>query len=121
MLTVELNIDGTVDFPLRLEVAKLMVQKANGRNELCSMYGIAMIYGVEEAALDRISRTAETSESGNYYNSTTWKLFWATYPKTKLADLAEQRLQKLGSPIPQMTEEEKNMFAMELLVGSFAA
>jgi len=58
------------------------------------MYGIAMIYGIEDAALDQISHSAESYGSGNYYNDT-WKLFWATHPNTKLADLAEQRLQKL--------------------------
>lgn len=108
---------------LRLKIVELMLRGAvhnrYDRYKLASLYDIAVKEGKEEETLKIIDRFAAIGDSG--YDAKTWKFFWASYPDSLLAKLAERKLAELGKPLPQMTKQEKDLLVIQTIIGSFAA
>jgi len=107
---------------LRLEITGFMIRGAwdnhYDRNQLCILYGIALDEGKEDEALKVIARRAPIGD--DYYDAKTWQLFWAYYPDTKLSQLAEKKLAESGSPLKPMSEEEKALTTLQIIMGSVA-
>ncbi|HOX30465.1 MAG TPA: hypothetical protein P5080_04710 [Candidatus Paceibacterota bacterium] len=108
---------------LRQKIIELMLRGAvhnrYDRYKLYSLYEIAEKEGKADEVLAIIDHCAEIGHKG--YDAKTWRFFWASFPDTKLSKLAEQKLAELGKPLPEMTEDEKNLFVIQSIVGSFAA
>lgn len=107
---------------LREKIARFMldgvINNRYGRYQLCSFYAIAVNEGLEDEALKLIDNWAATGHKG--YDATTWWFFWASHPKSRLAEMAERKSIELGRPIEPMPEEEKNLKVIELIMSSCA-
>ncbi|GEM_PF-1592572 len=107
---------------LRVQIARFMlkgvIHNRYDRYQLCSFYAIAVNEGLEDEALKLIDNWAATGHDG--YDAKTWLLFWACYPKTKLAEMAERKRAELGKPFEPMSEEEKALTTLQMIMGSVA-